>query len=455
MKKIITLLATIIYLNINAQLCFNPETSFSGGNFPYSVTSADFNGDNKADLAIAHQSAGSGVYVLLGTGTGSFGTLSNVLSGVGSPNSVISGDFNNDTKIDLAISFSNGTLNKVYVLLGTGTGSFNAGTGFSVGNDPISVITSDFDGDGNADLATANYYSNDISLLLGDGTGSFNTASSFTVGTNPQSIISEDFNGDTKVDLAVANFTSGNISILLGDGTGSFNPVTYVGLQGANTGPYQVISADFNIDGFADLAAASAGYNNVSILLGTGTGHFGSATNFSVTANALSLTSADFDGDSKIDLAIANGNKNTVSVLLGDNTGNFSSATDFTVGLGPQSVISVDLNGDYKTDLVTANNQANSMSALLNCNATTSVSNFLVEDKILIYPNPSSTNFTIETTNTEKQTLQVFDVKGNMVLSQYINGKTNIDATNLSEGVYNLNIITSDGIVNKRLVIVR
>ncbi|HXD92712.1 MAG TPA: T9SS type A sorting domain-containing protein [Bacteroidia bacterium] len=72
-----------------------------------------------------------------------------------------------------------------------------------------------------------------------------------------------------------------------------------------------------------------------------------------------------------------------------------------------------------------------------------------------IYPNPTSTNFIIETASTDKQTLQIFDVNGKLVLSQIINGKTNIDATNLAEGVYNLSLMNQNGVVNKRLVIVR
>ncbi|MFI5141675.1 MAG: T9SS type A sorting domain-containing protein, partial [Bacteroidia bacterium] len=75
--------------------------------------------------------------------------------------------------------------------------------------------------------------------------------------------------------------------------------------------------------------------------------------------------------------------------------------------------------------------------------------------QVNIYPNPSSTNFVIEISSTDKQTLQVFDVNGKLVLTQTINGKTNIDASNLAEGVYNLSLQNSTGVINKRLVIVR
>ena len=72
-----------------------------------------------------------------------------------------------------------------------------------------------------------------------------------------------------------------------------------------------------------------------------------------------------------------------------------------------------------------------------------------------IYPIPANNSFTIELNTSNKQTLQLFDVNGKLVLSQTINGKANIDASNLAEGVYNLSLINPSGVANKRLVIVR
>jgi type IX secretion system substrate protein len=72
-----------------------------------------------------------------------------------------------------------------------------------------------------------------------------------------------------------------------------------------------------------------------------------------------------------------------------------------------------------------------------------------------IYPNPAQNIFTIETYQTDKQTINIFDVSGKLVLTQTINGTTGIDAGNLNAGVYNISITNSNGVVNKRLVIVR
>src|SRR4051794_19054573 len=80
-----------------------------------------------------------------------------------------------------------------------------AGSPFPVGSAPQEITRADFNGDGNLDLAVANFTSNNVTVLLGNGSsGGFSPApgSPFAVGSNPFGITSADFNGDSKVDLA-------------------------------------------------------------------------------------------------------------------------------------------------------------------------------------------------------------------------------------------------------------
>lgn len=73
-----------------------------------------------------------------------------------------------------------------------------------------------------------------------------------------------------------------------------------------------------------------------------------------------------------------------------------------------------------------------------------------------LYPNPSNGNFTILLNTKEKQLIQLFDITGNVVLSQTIeNGKAIIDGSNLAAGIYNINTKGSNSIANKKLVIVK
>jgi hypothetical protein len=73
-----------------------------------------------------------------------------------------------------------------------------------------------------------------------------------------------------------------------------------------------------------------------------------------------------------------------------------------------------------------------------------------------IYPNPNYENFIIEgNSSADRQSLQVYDVNGKVVLNQNINGKTSIDATNLNSGVYFIHITDENGVTikNDKLVL--
>ena len=80
----------------------------------------------------------------------------------------------------------------------------------------------------------------------------------------------------------------------------------------------------------------------------------------------------------------------------------------------------------------------------------------LAQQNINLYPNPAKDvlNVEFEMPN-EKAELKLFDVNGKLVLTQTINGKAIIDASNFNAGVYSLSIINNEGIVNKKLIIVK
>ncbi|MGL5063168.1 MAG: DUF4347 domain-containing protein, partial [Microcoleus sp.] len=178
-----------------------------------------------------------------------------------------------------------------------------------------------------------------------------------TGGSAARSVIVSDFNGDTFPDLAVANDVSNNISILLGNGTGRFSPpINY------DTGfnPGSVAVGDFNNDSFPDLAVANYGYSNldssnISILLGNGTGGFNPATSYNLGYNSSSVAVGNFNNDSFTDLAVANSGSNNISILLGNGTGDFGVPINYGVGYNPRSVAVGDFNNDSFPDLAVAN----------------------------------------------------------------------------------------------------
>lgn len=79
-----------------------------------------------------------------------------------------------------------------------------------------------------------------------------------------------------------------------------------------------------------------------------------------------------------------------------------------------------------------------------------------IESNLAVYPNPSHGIFTIDLSSKKKHYVQLYDITGNVVLSQTIeNGKATIDADNLAAGIYNISIKGDSGIANKKLVIVK
>ena len=325
--------------------------SFQVGKHPSAMAVADFNKDGYPDLVVTNQDAHT-ITILLSDPNGWANPPKNItlgpFTGGVRPDFVVVGDFDGDNKLDLAIT--NRDTNNVTVLKGDGNGGFTAfpGSPFAVGTSPSCIAAADFNGDGNLDLAVSNELDNTVTVLLGDGTGGFKKAiaSPFGVGFNPSYIVAADFNGDGIQDLAIANLSSGNVTLLLGTGTGGFRPAAASPFS-VGTNPFAMTVGDFNGDSVPDLAVANYGSNNVTVLLGDGTGGFksGPGSPFAVGTSPRSLAVGDFNVDGVPDLVVANSGSGDVSMLLNTFTMTpvMVSAASYspTAPVAPGSVVSI------------------------------------------------------------------------------------------------------------------
>ena len=276
------------------------------------------------------------------------------------PGPVVVGDFNGDGKADIATANTPRDNNTVSVLLGTSTSSFGAAINYEVGRVPYSMTVGDFNEDGKDDLVTANKDDNTVSLLLSAGTGSFGASISLAVGIAPYSVAVGDFNGDDHLDIATANTGSATVSVLLGTGTGSFGAALsfLVGMR-----PYAVEVGDFDGNGLDDLVVTNYDGYTALVLLSTGMGNFDVGPLLDIGCYASLMTVADLNGDGKADLAASDGN-NIISVLLGTGMGDFGSATPFET-ISALSLVVADFNGDSKVDLAVSNPGLHTVSVLL------------------------------------------------------------------------------------------
>ncbi len=185
----------------------------------------------------------------------------------------------------------------------------------------------------------------------------------YAAGTNPVSVVAADFNNDGFQDLAVADKTTNMLSILLNAGNGTFGAATMI--PTGNT-PVALAAGDFNSDGNMDLAVVNQADATVTILLGNGDGTFTTMTGPVTVVLPTSIAVADFNSDGIEDLVVTNGTSNTVSVFLGNGDGTFQPKADYGGGAFPISVTVADFNGDTHPDLAVVNFSANTVSIFLN-----------------------------------------------------------------------------------------
>jgi uncharacterized protein (TIGR03437 family) len=335
---------------------------------------ADFNGDGKPDIAVASGE----LWILMSSGNGAFKTPVPIALGSGvSASGIAAADFNRDGKQDLVVGDFNGS--GVYVLLGNGDGTFQSPVKYAVGGNITAVAVADFNGDGKPDIAVCgSYYSPEganVGVLLGIGDGTFRPVSNLSgFGSVPVSLTVGDFNNDGKPDLAVVDqgtyFTNplpGGVVVYLGKGDGTFqNPVNYT----AGTNPLFVVAADVNGDHALDLIVGTDNpdYNtnfqsDVAVLLGNGNGTFQPALYTPTEEAPGSIAVADFNGDGKPDLAITHCCAETYATyMLGNGDGSFQPEVEILSANSPSTIAAADLIGNGKPDLIVGSAEYNESS---------------------------------------------------------------------------------------------
>lgn len=224
--------------------------------------------------------------------------------------------------------------------------SFGTPIVWNAGTSALAVTVGDFNGNGNADVGVAVYTgaTAGANVLFGNGDGGFAAPRDFAIGEGTIDIASADFNGDGYDDLAVARQLSSNVTVLLGSANGEMS----VSFSLGTTLPWSIAAEDFNEDGWMDLVFGTENMRRLNVLLGDGNGGFDAPATFPANGFRGVVDVGDFNADGHIDAIVTGGSSEggVLDLLIGDGTGNFGNA--------PMIVFDADIDvlgiGDFNRD---------------------------------------------------------------------------------------------------------
>jgi hypothetical protein len=181
------------------------------------------------------------------------------------------------------------------------------------------------------------------------------------VGNAPSAVAVGDFNRDGQKDVAVVNSGSNNVSVLLGNGSGGFTigPNSPIATSASN--PIDIAAGDLDRDGILDLVVAFGSVSQAQVLRGLGgaqAGQFSAVAPFDLTAAPTRIYLADFNQDADLDLVVLAEIGQRILLYAGATGVAFGGAALTTIDLSlplpgedPSGAATLDFNRDGKLDL--------------------------------------------------------------------------------------------------------
>lgn len=258
-----------------------------------SVAAGDVDGDGDVDLVFGGASTADSKVAVRYNDAGAFGSGAIINTGAG-PHAVSVGDVTGDRKLEIAV----GTLSDDRLYF-NGLSIFNSPTS----SKPYHVLAlGDGTGDGKLDLLDA---SKGGKAVLFKNTGAALSATpawtSTAVTLNPRGLAWLDYDRDYYLDFAIANY-GGATQLYHNEGDGTFA----LAWESPSYPATSISAADFNGDGYPDLAIGNDGAP--SVVFENTQGAFGSIPIWTspTTRRTTGIAWGDWDNDGYPDLALSN-----------------------------------------------------------------------------------------------------------------------------------------------------
>ncbi|CAN5800312.1 FG-GAP-like repeat-containing protein [soil metagenome] len=303
------------------------------------------------------------------------------------------GDVNNDGKLDIVTTNNIQPNNQISVMLGIGDGTFQSPVNTSTENGAARIVLADFNNDGKLDVAiTINQAAGVIAVHLGNGNGTFGFSDIFSAGNFPNRIHSADFNNDGKRDIVFTGRTVAtgidHFGVMFGTGTGTFGTPTYYPFNNQH-GMIETLPIDINQDNFIDLVATISNLHSYPFI-NNGNGTFTALTstlsmdetngrNYAVPTSA---AVGDFNADGRNEVAVGFENgffaHPRVGILFRNGASNaqqpFVLRDWFRVwgsGGSLSDIAAADFNGDGRSDLAFLDSNSQNISIQLDTTVIT------------------------------------------------------------------------------------
>jgi len=271
------------------------------------------------------------------------------------------GDLNGDGNLDIVLAKGRHWPLVDRVLFNDGHGRFPGAHDLGEASDrSYSAPLVDIDGDGDLDVVISNDTPDPKLVYLNDGKGNFHVGSTYGRPEWPmRNARAADLNGDSLPDIIVANRTgnsAGSNYVCLNSGSGKFDAdCVAFSHESATT----ITPADFNRDGFVDLAVPHREGGQSHVYLNDGKAGFSSRIPFGPPDAAIRMAeAADLDGDGLIDI-VAIDERRGAFIYFNQGNGMFSAGLPLGDSkIVPYALAVGDLNLDGKIDVVVGNVEA-------------------------------------------------------------------------------------------------